>query len=65
MNWTKGLKRISLAFWGLFMLFGAMAAAGGIVRQDYDILGGGIFGMAIAYGLHRVTCWIIDGFTSK
>ena len=47
------------------MFFGAMATLGGIVRQDYDVLGGGLFGLAIAYGLHRVTCWIIDGFTSK
>lgn len=65
MNWNLGLKRVSAAWWGLVAI---IAAGIGFTWGSGWELESSLAGMAWsagAYALHRVTCWIINGFSAE
>lgn len=73
MNIRRGLQRISAVFWGAATLFG-LVLTGALMSDAYrrpDIqqmaeigLLGFSVSLAVGYGLHRLTCWVIAGFAS-
>lgn len=61
-----GLKRISAVWWSLIGFVLGMFIPMSILGRSSTDGGGvlmGVIGILAAYGLHRATCWIIDGFT--
>ena len=62
MNWHQGLRRISLAWWGFCTVLNLIP---GIALLTSDFLQGllwiAAFSAVFAI-LHKVTCWVIDGF---
>lgn len=60
MNVGKGLKRISAVFFGLIGLIFAAFLIGNLDNKSGL---GCLAGVFVALVLHRLTCWIIDGFS--
>lgn len=62
----KGLKRISLAWWGMWAL-----ACGGIGADALTTEGEQTIGLILMAGaigsifIHLITCWVIDGFSGS
>lgn len=69
MNWRLGLHRISAVFWGfwgaLALLFAVLGLFQGMDRSDAPLLLGlSLAGAIFCYAAHRLTCWIVNGFTN-
>ena len=66
MNWKIGLARISLVFWGGWSIV-LIGIAVFTMFEDKNILNAlpMLLTVVVFYVLHRVTCWIIEGFFSK
>lgn len=69
MNWQRGLERVSVIWWGFWVLVAIGVAIGGMVmsatgyqQQGRGMILGGIAGAAVAVALHKLTCWVIAGF---
>ena len=68
MNWNQGLKRVSLVWWGLWMVICigiGVSLLLGVDRGREEPLFGFIplLCAVVPYFLHRLTCWVIDGFS--
>lgn len=71
-NIGLGLRRLSAVFWGFVGLLGVMSVIAAVTtwlqhRSEADAMTYALIGvciMALAVGLHKVTCWVIAGFTS-
>ena len=73
MNWNQGLKRLSLVWWGICVLF----FLSGSFMSMFDYYGNFapiqefkswkwpvfLLCSSLPLVLHKITCWIIDGFT--
>jgi hypothetical protein len=60
-----GLQRISAVWWGFWGLIGVIVIGAAVIGASRSpgptfAIGAGI--VVGAYALHRVTCWVIDGF---
>lgn len=74
MNIRRGLQRISAVFWGAVTLLG-LGVTGALMSDAYrrpnmqQVAEIGLIGfcisLAVGYGLHRLTCWVIAGFASN
>jgi hypothetical protein len=68
MNWKAGLERISLVWWGFWMICAAGLAVFGLFEgaptERVHIFLIGALGIALAYAAHRLTCWVLAGFFS-
>lgn len=65
MSWSTGLKRLSLVWWGFWVL--ALAGFGlyGLTQDRAENAIPILLGCAIPAALHKVTCWVIDGFSDS
>lgn len=65
----EGLRRVSAVFWGFWGLIATLLIVGGwlgilISHNNSDDLW--LYVMAAAsFVLHRLTCWVIDGFFAQ
>jgi hypothetical protein len=67
-NWSEGLRRIGAAFWGLLALvvLGFFAYFIWEGSNERAPMVGYMIGAAFLFAAgHRLTCWIIDGFSSR
>jgi hypothetical protein len=67
-NWNEGLRRISAFFWGLLALvvLGFFAYFIWEGSNERAPMVGYMIGTAFVFAAgHRLTCWIIDGFSSR
>jgi len=66
MNMQKGLQRVSVVWWGMWMVLCAAMALAMLFARDksdaQDIMWLAIGGTVLSYVAHRLTCWIIQGF---
>ena len=60
MNFGRRLKRVSAAFWGLVGLFGALLLSAQSADRNWPMF---FSVLGVAFALHRVTCWIVNGFS--
>lgn len=70
MNWRLGLHRISAVFWGWWGLVALFVGSvilyqNGSGSETAEMVGMCIAAVAGCYIGHRLTCWVVDGFTSK
>lgn len=67
MDWNTGLKRISAVFWGFWALFFGSMIVGQLLGQitSADSAAYLFLTFPVLYALHRVNCWIIDGFFKR
>lgn len=71
-NFALGFRRLSIVFWGMGILVCLLVSVAGVVmavQHGYSsdveaMLWGGIAGAAVFVALHKITCWVIAGFTS-
>lgn len=70
MNWREGLHRVSAVFWGfwgiLAITFAAVGIFQGMSMSDGPLLVGlSLAALVFCYVAHRITCWLVNGFTSS
>lgn len=63
----EGLRRVSAVFWGFWVVFLLIMAVASLITGNRTVEGVGtalpaFIAAALAYGAHRLTCWVIDGF---
>ncbi len=71
MNLIIGFKRVSVVVWSVLALGGLALGFGGFYEWYFSnnsfalFAGLGLlFSPVLTFFLHKVTCWLIDGFTS-
>lgn len=62
-----GLKRLSLVWWSFVALCATLMLAV-VINDNYarnmgSEAGYAVLTLGVPYGLHRLTCWVIDGFS--
>lgn len=62
MNVQRGLERMSMVWWGFWMLVSVGFMVGGLFSNDGALVGGGTLGVIGTYAVHRAFCWVLAGF---
>lgn len=65
MSWSTGLKRVSLVWWGFWVLSCLGFGLFGLVQDRAENALPVLFGALIPAALHKITCWVIEGFTKS
>jgi hypothetical protein len=65
MNWNQGLRRVSAVAWSVGALFGLLVVQiiWHVQDEPASFVIGAVVVILLAGALHRVTSWMIDGFT--
>ncbi|MDR6536982.1 hypothetical protein [Variovorax soli] len=66
MNWNLGLRRLSAVVWSVVGFFGLLLVqlVWHVQEEAVSFLVGVVVVVSIAVAMHRVTSWVINGFTS-
>lgn len=65
MNVKVGLERTSAVLWGIVALWAMALGVGAFFALNNPLGLAAILAPAVAYGLHRVTVWLIAGFAAE
>lgn len=68
MNFALGLKRLSLVFWSGVAIFFTLILATTVLEnwpRNEGKAGYLFLTVGVPWGLHKLTCWIVDGFTRQ
>jgi len=65
MNWNRGLRRASAVAWAAIAIYPAGVIAADISNGHPALQWLALLALVLGviYALHRLTCWVIDGFT--